>query len=55
MNSEQNKKNAIAFYKTDYEGNLKSAAEQYVGEEYIQHSSDVLDGPQGFIDYFERM
>jgi predicted SnoaL-like aldol condensation-catalyzing enzyme len=55
MNLEQNKKNAIAFYKTTYEGNPKKAIEQYVGEEYIQHNPDVSDGLEGFINYFERM
>ena len=55
MNIEQNKKNAIAFYKTAYYGEPKSAIEQYVGEDYIQHNPDVADGTQGFIDYFDRM
>lgn len=55
MNLEQNKNNAIAFYKTAYEGNPKNAIEQYVGKEYIQHNPDVADGTQGFINYFERM
>lgn len=55
MNLEENKKNAIAFYKTAYEGDPKRAIEQYVGKEYIQHNPDVADGTQGFIDYFERM
>jgi predicted SnoaL-like aldol condensation-catalyzing enzyme len=55
MNLEENKKNAITFYKTAYEGNPKNAIEQYVGKEYIQHNPDVADGTQGLIDYFERM
>jgi len=55
MNLEENKKNAIAFYQTAYEGNPKKAVEKYIGEEYIQHNPDVADGMQGFIDYFERM
>lgn len=55
MNLEQNKQNAIAFYKTAYEGNPKKAVELYVGDEYIQHNPDVADGLQGFIDYFDRM
>lgn len=52
---ESNKKNAIAFYKTAYEGNPKMAIENYVGDAYIQHNPDVSDGTKGFIDYFERM
>jgi predicted SnoaL-like aldol condensation-catalyzing enzyme len=55
MNLEQNKKNAIAFYKTAYEGNPKKAIENYVGDKYIQHNPDVSDGLEGFINYFERM
>jgi predicted SnoaL-like aldol condensation-catalyzing enzyme len=55
MNREKNKENAIAFYKTAYEGNPRKAVQQYVGFEYIQHNPDVEDGKQGFISYFERM
>lgn len=55
MNLEENKNNAIAFYKLAFEGNPKKAVEDYIGDEYIQHNPDVADGPQGFIDYFERM
>ena len=55
MNLDQNKNNAIAFYKAAYEGNPRNAVEQYVGNEYIQHNPDVADGKQGFIEYFERM
>ncbi|WP_338790977.1 ester cyclase (plasmid) [Bernardetia sp. Wsw4-3y2] len=55
MNLQKNKENAIAFYKTAYEGNPKKAIETYIGKEYIQHNPDVADGTQGFIDYFERM
>lgn len=55
MNTELNKKNAIAFYKMAYEGNPTKAVELYVGETYIQHNTMVADGPQAFIDYFDRM
>ena len=55
MNLEENKKNAVAFYKTAYEGNPQKAVEQYVGDNYIQHNPDVADGLSGFIEYFERM
>ena len=55
MNIEQNKGNAIAFYKMAYEGNPAKAVELYLGNEYIQHNPDVADGLQGFINYFERM
>ena len=55
MNLENNKANAIAFYKMAYEGDPKAAIEQYVGNEYIQHNPEVADGTQGFIDYFVRM
>jgi len=49
MNVEENKKNAITFYKMAYEGAPKLAIEKYVGAEYIQHNPDVADGTQGFI------
>jgi len=52
---EQNKQNAVAFYKMAYEGNPKQAMELYVADEYIQHNPLVGNGKQPFIDYFERM
>jgi predicted SnoaL-like aldol condensation-catalyzing enzyme len=55
MNLEQNKTNAIAFYKMAYDGNPSRAIENFVGDEYIQHNPDVANGTQGFIDYFVRM
>ena len=55
MDVEENKNNAIAFYKMAYEGDPQKAIERFVGEEYIQHNPDVKDGKQGFVDYFERM
>jgi predicted SnoaL-like aldol condensation-catalyzing enzyme len=54
-NLEENKKNAIAFYKMAYEGNPKIAIEKYVGKSYTQHNPHVSDGTKGFIEYFERM
>ncbi len=52
---EQNKQNAIDFYRTAFLGKPRKAVELYVGPEYIQHNPDVADEPEGFIDYFERM
>ena len=52
---QQNKENAIAFYKTAYEGNPRKAVELYVGEWYTQHNPLVGDGPEPFVAYFERM
>jgi predicted SnoaL-like aldol condensation-catalyzing enzyme len=52
---EQNKQNAISFYKMAYEGNPKKATELYVGAEYIQHNPIVGDGIKPFITYFEKM
>ncbi|MCU7871514.1 MAG: nuclear transport factor 2 family protein [Candidatus Thiodiazotropha sp. (ex Lucinoma borealis)] len=52
---ERNKQNAIAFYKTAYEGEPRRAVEQYVGNDYIQHNPLVGDGKEPFINYFERM
>ena len=50
-----NKQNAIAFYRTAYEGNPRKAVEQYVGDNYIQHNPLVGDGKEPFIAYFEKM
>ena len=55
MSSEHNRQNAIAFYKTAFLGNPNEAVEKYVGDEYIQHNPLVGNGPQPFIEYFERM
>ncbi len=55
MNLEQNKQNAINFYRTAYLGDPKKAVEKYVGSQYVQHNPDVADGTEGFIEYFERM
>ena len=55
MNLEQNKNNAIAFYKMAYEGQPQKAVDIYVGEKYIQHNPDVADGLDGFVGYFDRM
>ena len=54
-NLTENKNNAIAFYKTAYLGEPKKAVEQYVGNEYIQHNPLVGNGPEPFIEYFEKM
>ena len=52
---DENKKNAIAFYKMAYEGNPHEAVSRFVGNTYIQHNPTVEDGKDGFIKYFERM
>ena len=54
-NLEENKKNAIAFYRTAYLGDPTGAVEMYVGSEYIQHNPLVGDGKQAFIDYFTEI
>jgi predicted SnoaL-like aldol condensation-catalyzing enzyme len=54
-NLNQNKKNAIDFYKMAYEGNPRLAVKLFVGSEYIQHNPLVGDGAEPFIEYFERM
>lgn len=55
MSTEENKNNAIAFYRCAYEGNPALAIEKYVGSVYIQHNPDVEDGKEGFVRYFNRM
>ncbi|GJM15833.1 MAG: membrane protein [Thermodesulfobacteriota bacterium] len=52
---DQNKQNAIAFYKEAYEGNPRESVKKYVGDKYIQHNPVVDDGFEGFIKYFETM
>lgn len=52
---QKNKRNAISFYEMAYMGNPRKAVEQFVGEEYIQHNPMVGNGPDAFIEYFDRM
>jgi len=52
---EQNKLNAIAFYKIMFDGDLEKAIELYVGDEYRQYNPVVEDGKAGVIEYFTRM
>jgi len=33
----------------------REAIERYVGAEYIQHTPEVADGKETFIEYFESM
>ena len=52
---EANKQNAIAFYRTAYEGSPSKAVKKYVGSKYIQHNPLVGNGKQPFVDYFNDM
>lgn len=52
---ENNKANAIEFYKMAYNGEPRKAVELFVGNEYIQHNPLVGDGKEPFIEYFEKM
>lgn len=55
MNLEKNKQNAMAFYKTAFDGNPEKAAKLYLGDKYIQHNPLVKNGAEGFIEYFKKM
>ena len=52
---ERNKQNVKAFYDLAFnQCKPAEAIEEYAGEVYIQHNPHVVDGKQGFIDYFEK-
>ena len=55
MDLEGNRKNAMAFYKTAFDGYPEKASELYLGEDYIQHNPLVKNGAEGFIEYFKKM
>ena len=53
---DSNKRNAMAFYELMFnQGKPAEAIAAYVGDQYIQHNSEVADGKQAFIDFFTRM
>lgn len=52
---EENKKNAVAFYKMAYGGNPREAVDKFVGDVYIQHNPLVGNKKEPLIEYFERM
>ncbi len=53
---DRNKTNAVAFYDLMFnQCRPREAIERFAGAEYIQHNPHVVDGKQGFIEYFERM
>ena len=55
-NLEQNKRNAQAFYDLMFnQCRPREAIELYAGDEYIQHNTEVADGKEAFIEYFESM
>ena len=54
--AEQMRKDAMAFYDLMFnQGRPREAVKQFVGDTYIQHNPHVADGPEAFIEYFERM
>ena len=47
---EANKQNAISFYQTAYLGNPRTAVEEFVGKEYIQHNPLVGNGKEALTE-----
>jgi len=56
MTPDDRKQIAIAFYDLMFnQCRPRDAIEQFAGEQYTQHNSEVGDGKEAFIKYFERM
>ncbi len=55
-NPSKNKETATAFYEMMFNDcRPREAIDRFVGIEYIQHNPEVGNGPEAFIEYFERM
>ena len=55
-NHDVNKQNVTAVSDMMFnQGKPREAVELNVGNTYIQHNSQVADGPEGFIEYFDLM
>jgi predicted SnoaL-like aldol condensation-catalyzing enzyme len=53
---DKNKRTVMDFYDLMFNRcRPAEAVAKYAGAKYIQHNPDVGDGPQAFIEYFEKM
>ena len=56
MAEDTNRQAAMDFYDLMFnQCRPQEAIDRFVGDEYIQHNPDVADGPEAFVEYFERM
>lgn len=56
MTADEMKQAAIAFYDLAFnQCRPREAVERYVGDWYTQHNPHAGDGPDAFVEYFERM
>jgi predicted SnoaL-like aldol condensation-catalyzing enzyme len=55
MSTADNKAMVVAFYQMAFNDGQPEKAAGYLGDTYIQHNPQAVDGPEGFVSYVRQM